>query len=36
VCRSNSLDVSSLSKGLYIVRINDVHGNQRSVKLEIR
>lgn len=32
----NSLDVTSLTKGLYIVRLKDANGNQKSVKIEIR
>ena len=32
----NSLDVNSLAKGLYIMRVVNLDGNQKSAKLEIR
>ena len=35
VSHSNVLDVSFLSKGMYIVIVTDIHGNQKSTKLEI-
>jgi uncharacterized protein (TIGR02145 family) len=36
VNHQNTLDVSFLSRGLYIVNITDLLGNEKSVKLEIR